>query len=722
VATGGSDVNLGIDISKKGEGDKEAAAGLELVAKAADNAADELKQLDRKLLETRAALLAAGKDFAKTGDASPFKQLLKDERQLQQVSKTLTRLTGDVEGFGKTGEKAAVAFGEGFTELLPQTLASGVKFLAANPEFAAIGAAVAVPLAAGLSAALSGAVLAGTAGVGLGAGIALAAKSSEVHDAWIEVANTGMHSLQDAASSFQEPLVRAAKVFGDELESDLPRIRRDFEIIAPLVDDLAKGAAGFFHNLQPGLQDAFRGALPVIKELSAELPKLGDDVSHFFSDLGGTGRTSAQALSLAIDATGASLRGLGTVLAETSTLFELTGTGALGLLHDLGVLGNTADILTASPLASLSQVLGGNKNSSDDFSKSLEKLKQDMDTAGAQKAFDEGMKTAAAALREGQAAARDMEHQVSDLANTLLGTKDADIAFKQGLLDLNQTLKDNKGTTDERTKAGLDDEAAILAQFHAAVQLRDATLQQKNDQEAANKVFDDAVAKIYATAQAHGIDKQKVDELSGSIRDIPRPDPVAIELKRLGYSDDDLREMKRGLLTMPSADPHIDLRRQGYSDEDIRELGRAVNNLPSYHRINVEVAYSTTGSAGTASGRIGNIRPVAHGDIIGAARGMVASSAPTVVFGERTLPEAYIPAPNSGITQGRADMLLGTAASWWGRKLVPSGGGGGGVQTVQLELSSDGGAASDLVLDLLRSAVKVRGSNVQIVVAGKPAQ
>jgi hypothetical protein len=586
VATGGSDVNLGIDISKKGEGDKEAAAGLELVAKAADNAADELKQLDRKLLETRAALLAAGKDFAKTGDASPFKQLLKDERQLQQVSKTLTRLTGDVEGFGKTGEKAAVAFGEGFTELLPQTLASGVKFLAANPEFAAIGAAVAVPLAAGLSAALSGAVLAGTAGVGLGAGIALAAKSSEVHDAWIEVANTGM------------------------------------------------------------------------------LPKLGDDVSHFFSDLGGTGRTSAQALSLAIDATGASLRGLGTVLAETSTLFELTGTGALGLLHDLGVLGNTADILTASPLASLSQVLGGNKNSSDDFSKSLEKLKQDMDTAGAQKAFDEGMKTAAAALREGQAAARDMEHQVSDLANTLLGTKDADIAFKQGLLDLNQTLKDNKGTTDERTKAGLDDEAAILAQFHAAVQLRDATLQQKNDQEAANKVFDDAVAKIYATAQAHGIDKQKVDELSGSIRDIPRPDPVAI----------------------------------------------------------VEVAYSTTGSAGTASGRIGNIRPVAHGDIIGAARGMVASSAPTVVFGERTLPEAYIPAPNSGITQGRADMLLGTAASWWGRKLVPSGGGGGGVQTVQLELSSDGGAASDLVLDLLRSAVKVRGSNVQIVVAGKPAQ
>jgi hypothetical protein len=715
VATGGSDVNLGIDISKKGEGDKEAAAGLELVAKAADNAADELKQLDRKLLETRAALLAAGKEFAKTGDASPFKQLLKDERQLQQVSKTLTRLTGDVEGFGKTGEKAAVAFGEGFTEILPQTLASGVKFLAANPEFAAIGAAVAVPLAAGLSAALSGAVLAGTAGVGLGAGIALAAKSSEVHDAWVEVANTGMHSLQDAASSFQEPLVRAAKVFGDELDQDLPRIRRDFEIIAPLVDDLAKGAAGFFHNLQPGLQDAFRGAVPVIKELSAELPKLGDDVSHFFSDLGGTGRASAQALSLAIDATGASLRGLGTVLAETSTLFELTGTGALGLLHDLGVLGDTADILTASPLASLSQILGSNKGSSDDFSKSLEKLKQDMNDAGAQKAFDEGMKTAAAALREGQAAAADMEHQVSNLARTLLASKDADLAFKQGHLDLVEALKAANGHIDQTTESSLRAQKALLGQAQGAIAVRDSVLAQTGSVELADKAFQDHIAQIYADAAANGVAKGKVDDLIGSLNTIPKPDPIDIELKRQGYSDDDLRELKRGLLTMPSADPHIDLRRQGYSDDDIRELGRAINNLPSYHRISVEVAYSTTGSAGTASGRAGSIRPVAHGDIIGAARGMVASSAPTIVFGERTLPEAYIPAPNSGISQQRADTLLSTAASWWGRRLVPAGAGGGlNVNiTVNAPLGVDSQQVGEEIVRVIRNKVRGYGGNVQ---------
>jgi uncharacterized protein YoxC len=635
---------------------------------------DDVKKSSRDVDTLRNSAKSLGDEVEKTGS---------------RVRKSVTAVDSDVEKLGKTGLKAGELFEGIFTDF-SGTLAGAAKSLASAPELVAIGGAIAVPIGAGLGAALSGAVLAGTAGAGLAAGILLAGRSSEVHDAWTIVANDALNGFSNAASSFQEPLVRAAKVFDDALASDMPRIRRDFEILAPLVDDLAKGTAGLFHNVigGPGLQDAFRGAIPVIKELSADLPKLGDDIDRFFSELGGTGRAGAQALGIAVDVTGASLRGLGTVLAETSTLFELTGTGALGLLHDLGVLGDTADILTASPLSALSQALGHNKGSSDDFSKSLEQLKNDMADAGSQKAFEEGMKTAAAALREGQAAARDMEHQISDLANTLLGTKDADIAFKQGLLDLNQTLRDNKGATDEKTKAGLDDEAAILGQFHAAVQLRDATLQQTNSQEAANRVFDDAVGKIYATAQANGINKQTVDNLSGSIRDIPRPDPVDIELKRQGYSDDDLRELKRGLLTMPSADPHIDLRRQGYSDDDIRELGRAVNSLPSYHRINVEVAYSTTGSAGTASGRAGSIRPIATGGIVAYASGGIhdskmslrtdytarggllkPSNPGTILAGEpQTGGEVFI--PRKGISDALGLAYANVAAGWHGGRVV----------------------------------------------------
>jgi hypothetical protein len=720
---------LGKDAEKTGGQLKDSSTTARKLGDDAKKSSRDITDLGQAIGDTKKSLHDLGDEYKRTGavEMDRYRQLTGELKKLERAKRDLDKLiAGDGKGGGmfNTGLKAGDLFEGIFTDF-SGTAAKLAKAMVASPELLAIGGAIAVPIGAGLGAALSGAVLAGTAGAGLAAGILLAGRSSEVHDAWTIVANDALNGFSNAASSFQEPLVRAAKVFDDALASDMPRIRRDFEILAPLVDDLAKGTAGLFHNVigGPGLQDAFRGAIPVIKELSADLPKLGDDIDRFFSELGGTGRAGAQALGIAVDVTGASLRGLGTVLAETSTLFELTGTGALGLLHDLGVLGDTADILTASPLASLSQILGGNKNSSDDFSKSLEQLKNDMADAGSQKAFEEGMKTAAAALREGQAAARDMEHQVSDLANTLLGTKDADIAFKQGLLDLNQTLRDNKGATDERTKAGLDDEAAILAQFHAAVQLRDATLQQKNDQEAANKVFDDAVGKIYATAQAHGIDKQKVDELSGSIRDIPRPDPVDIELKRLGYSDDDLREMKRGLLTMPSADPHIDLRRQGYSDDDIRELGREVNGLPSYHRISVEVAYSTTGSAGTGAGRAGAIRPIATGGVISYASGGVhdykmslrpdytarsgllkPSNPGTILAGEpSTGGEVF--GPRLGVSHERGLQLAGVLAGWHGGMVVRPAAttGGGGTVSVELggrvELTLDGRKVGELLIN-----------------------
>ena len=51
------------------------------------------------------------------------------------------------------------------------------------------------------------------------------------------------------------------------------------------------------------------------------------------------------------------------------------------------------------------------------------------------------------------------------------------------------------------------------------------------------------------------------------------------------------------------------------------------------------------------------------------------------------------------------------------RRLLGQGAGGGGVQ--RIELSSAGGAAADLVVELLRSGVKSTGGNVQLSVMGK---
>jgi hypothetical protein len=635
VASGGSDVELGVQITKKGEGDREAAEGLKKVGRAADDAADELARLDRKLVETKALMAAAGKEFVRTGDISPLRGLLKDERQLNQVKKSL-------EGVKKEGFDVA----EVFTDL-SGVIGKGLEAGLSSPQFIAIGAAIAVPLSAGLSAALSGAVLAGTAGAGLAAGILLAARSADVQDAWSTLGQSALKNLGDAAVSFEQPLVRAAHTFGDEIDKDLPRIRKDFEILSPLVDDLAKGAAGFVHGLQPGLADAFRGAVPVVRELSSEMPKLGDDVSKFFSELGGSGRAGAEALGITIDGLGSSLRILGTGLAEASTLFELTGTGALGLLHNLGLLADTADLLTASGLTALTELLNHGKDNSDDFSKSLDTLTTSMSQASADAAFNEGMNSATQALRAGQQAAADLEHQVSSLAQTMLASKNTDLAYKQGHLDLVEALKASHGALNDNTEAGLRSQEALVGQAQKAIAVRDAVLQQTGSVQAADTVFQAHIAQIYADAAANGVAKDKVDDLIGSLNTIPHPDPIDIELKRQGYSDDDLRELKRAVY-IPSTSATVTV---------------------TYRTITVDEHYTRQGEYNQQVPAFG------YGGLIPAAASGLIATGP-VLLGERTTPEAAIPAPNSGISRRRAAGLLSTAAAWWGMEVGPKRGAG----------------------------------------------
>jgi hypothetical protein len=690
----------------------------------------DVTDMRRSLDDTRKSLRDLGDEYKRTGtvELDRYRQLTNELKKLERAKRDLDKLIGGDSkgGMFNTGLKAGDLFEGIFTDF-SGTAAKLAKAMVASPELLAIGGAIAVPIGAGLGAALSGAALAGTAAAGLAAGIFLAAKSSAVQDAWGIVGKDAITGLGDAASSFQEPLVRAAHTFDDALASDMPRIRRDFEILAPLVDDLAKGTAGLFHNVigGPGLQDAFRGAIPVIKELSADLPKLGDDIDRFFSELGGTGRAGAEALGIAVDVTGASLRGLGTVLAETSTLFELTGTGALGLLHDLGVLGDTADILTVSPLSALSQALGHNKGSSDDFSKSLETLKQNMAAAGSQKAFEDGMKVAAAVLREGQQAAQAMEHQVSSLAQTLLASKDADLAFKQGHLDLVQALKDANGHIDQTTVSSLRAQQALVGQAQKAIAVRDAVLEQTHSVEAADKAFGDHIAQIYADAAANGVAKGKVDDLIGSLNTIPKPNPIDIELKRQGYSDDDLRELKRAVF-IPSTSATV-----------------TVDHVDIFTRISrsIDEGNIVPGSGGR--------RAVAHGGVVSYAQGGVhdykmslrpdytarsgllkPSNPGTILAGEpSTGGEVF--GPRLGVSHERGLQLAGVLAGWHGGMVVragPMGTGGGTASvtnvnvTVNAGMGADGMAVGRQIAEVLRPYIRSSGGgNVQVALGKRGA-
>lgn len=690
MATGGADVNLGIDIEKKGQGDKEAAAGLELVAKAADDAKDELAQLDRKLLETRAAMVAAGKDFAKTGEISPFKALQKDAREIGQVRKAIASVVADAEkaaaSFDRVGSKTGTVFSDGFfkgvKQLVPGLFGAGLQggdafgegFLATAGKVIVAGGPVLIPAIAALTAAagaaLAGGILAGTGLGAIAAGIALQFKSPLVHDAATGLGDFVKDELTKATSGFGLKFAEGITALKREAEPFFADIQAGLTSLEPYVANLLARLGEGLAKLGPGLGRALEAAGPVLGALSKNIPTLLNAIGIFFEEISRGGKGAA----LAIDAITKTVAGLivelGKSLYVALKVFEgmaIAGDKVTGILAKIPGIGKEWEALHnyvhgVAVSFQESQLAAGGASAAINFA-----------AAAAQ--------AAAGAFNAQRAAAEALRGEIDGLINSSLGLAGANLQLTQDEAGLTAQIKQHGKALQGNSADALSNQQAFLGLARDLEATRQAEIQHGATLQEANAHLQANAGKLYDMAAAAGFDRDQVKALIESMLGIPNVNRTI-----------QINEIRT----------HTDIYRT------VDDRGNAVY-------------YGSQGSGNSPYNRsASSLGLQAFGGIVGAARGLIASKGPTVVFGERTLPEAYIPSRNSGISQGRADMLLGTAASWWGRRLVPAAA-TAAAQPVRLELSSDGGSASDLVLELLRSAVKIRGGNVQIIVAGKPA-
>jgi hypothetical protein len=708
VATGGSDVNLGIDISKKGEGDKEAAAGLELVAKAADDAKDELAQLDRKLLETRAAMVAAGKDFAKTGDISPFKALLKDQRELTTVSKTLNKFSDDS---AKAAEQAAARMKKAFEDalsdkkggifgffsggslsnaLIPQMQSSGLQ---AGEVFAngfrstlvslagPIGLVVGPPLVAAIGASIAGATLTGLGLAAIAGGIALQFKSPAVHDAATDLGQFIKQQLTEATEGFGPRFVAGISALRREAEPLWAELRTGLQSLDPYVANLLVRLGEGLAKLGPGLQHALEAAGPALGALSKNIPTLLNAVGIFFDQLSKGGKGAAQAIDAITKTVATLIVGLGTALRIASQVFSgmaTAGDKVTGVLA--GIFNALAKIPGVGPLiqgvaAAFSSLHGYAHGVAVSFDEA------GLSATGATNAMKSGAAGATQSIYGTGNAVQALNNKISDLLGQALSVKQAELGMAQALTGVADSAKQQGTSLDFATAKGQANASALLAGAQAAAQHRQALLAAGASADFATAAYNRDVDALYKAAAAAGFNSGQVNGLIGNLRAVPKDTNANVNV--IGV--DSATERVIGLRT-------------------------AINSLHDRFVTVTTVQNTVTGE--TRQTVHPGPRLEAFGDIVAAARGLVAS-APTVVFGERTLPEAYIPAPNSGISQGRADMLLSTAASWWGRRLVPAGGGGG---TVQVELSwadVPAGSLEDAITGMITARVVNAGGSVQ---------
>jgi hypothetical protein len=548
-----ADVELNVKVTKKGDGADKVAHDLKVAARAADGLDDNLKQVNRQLVEMKALAGAAAKEFQKTGDISPLKQVLKDQRQLEQVQRSLkgaadaakgvgdessgtgkfavqlgvaaheadslddnlkqverrlaeikllsagagrnALLTGDLgplkaleqeeqvlqkilqalkKGGGEAeslGEKISNAFSEAL-DGLPLGIGNALKAAAANPELAGLGLAIGLPVVAGIGAALTGAALAGTAAVGLAGGILLAAKDARVHAAWVAFANEAGQDLQEASSVFAKPLAAAATTVGDAFHDIMPLIEKDFATLAPVVDRLAAGAAGFIKAFAPGFSSGIQAGAKVFAQFADELPGLGAAVGFFFDELAAGAEGGGSALVTTLRAAEFAVEGLGAALHSASDAFVLfggTAEFATSKLND----GAVAGITFGSGLVELGGHFLGLDDKTKQSSKSQEEFFHKMEDA------KEAAKAEAQAQRENAAAIEEARNAIKNMINDMLGLDGATLNFNSAVPGVTDSVKQNGRSLNEHTAAGIANRQALLNGVSAAEKLREEMIKQR---------------------------------------------------------------------------------------------------------------------------------------------------------------------------------------------------------------------------------------------------
>ena len=443
---------------------KDTADGLDRVADKADKADDHLRdaaggagKLSSEIAKTEQAIKKLSEEFDRTGDRGLFKQLSKQQRELgvmlklrdqldapliktehldedvdKHTKRFTTRLVDSVDkaGIEVTGKVAGI-LGDSVANLPPQVQAGIAGALVGGATFAA-------PLVGG---ALGAGVVAGLGAAGIGAGIAAAMQDPVVAEAVGGVGTQLKAELAQAwGADFAGPTVASVQRLGQAASTVIGQTKDEVGALAPVMLEVADGAAEMIERMGPGLEDALRASGPLLQALGRELPELGDDMSHFFSTVAEGRDGEILALVTVLDLAGEALKNFGNLIYGLSTAYEyLIGgtqqvTGVVRELTDgIPLLGDATDWVDQKFLGLLGDagLLAGQTDELTDSTKQL-------------------------ALEQERAAKAAQEHadKLDTLASTEQDVRMATLNFKDGLAELDDAVKRNGTSLDENSEKG----------------------------------------------------------------------------------------------------------------------------------------------------------------------------------------------------------------------------------------------------------------------------
>ena len=642
---------------------KKAEKGLGDLGDEMHDTAKAAKILDAQIEHVQESLKRLAAQSATVGGGPDLrKQIREQERALRDLSKRrkLVDLPGD---------DAAEKFSAQFVGRLGPLLASAPL----GPVGVAVGAAIGVPAAAMVGSAIGAAVVGGVGVGGVIGGLAVASKDSRVQAAGKSLADTVTSDLQHSGTRFVGPAIAGI----GEIRSAWSAVSNDVDSVfaasAKYVQPLARGVAGFAREVGPALATAAKAAGPIVRELSAGLPRIGKAVADVVTDLSGEAQSGATAVRGFVMAIDGGIRGVGTFIKAMSDLWEImVKAGAAGTAF--------ADNVTWDKIP----LIGGKIKDSRD---KMAELKQGLEETGEAgegsltSLYDEFIKAA-----DGADTAKVKVELLSAAIDRMSGEN---LTARQAVRNLeeaydaaSEAVKENGKTLDEGTAKGRANAAALDKIVIEAKAARDAIIAQKGSQGEANAVMEKARANFISTAVAMDMSKTEAKKLADQLFGIPN-------VKRKVEAD------------TKTARDQVSAYKKWLRSQNLNKTStitvRQIKESQSARGGNKEFAH---GGPITGPGPKG----VDSVDIVAAPGEHVWTAREVDAAGGHAAVERL---RRSVLSGGRASVpAVGPAAS--GVAMVaPS--------PVVLEIRSGGSRMDDLLVEILRKAITVRGGNVQLV-------
>lgn len=233
-------------------------------------------------------------------------------------------------------------------------------------------------------------------------------------------------------------------------------------------------------------------------------------------------------------------------------------------------------------------------------------------TTGSQAELGRQASITAEDLEKQKTEAEKLAEALQGLNGTAIDAAESEISFRQSLSDLNGAVKDNGHSLDVSTEAGRKVKGAFLDAAKAAMEHAKAVSEQKNSQEAGQKVLDKDIDLLKKQMGAAGFSKDAINKLAAAYLKLPPGVSTKVTTPGADKAAGELTSLKKKLASVPAGKSISVKAPSGAAIKALEAVGFKVRTLP-HGKVSISVP---TGGAKAALAALQRSIDAMHGKTI----------------------------------------------------------------------------------------------------------